>query len=408
MVYAGANDGMLHGFDASTGASAGIEMIAYVPGTVFAHLHQLAHRTTRTATTSTARRRWATSFFDGTWHTVLVGGLNKGGQGIYALDVTEPGQLQRVQRQQPRPVGVHRRQRRRPRLHVQPAGDREVARTCAATGRWVAVFGNGYNSTATDGAASTTGNAVLYIVDSRPARCIARSIPASATRRPDRRDRDNGLSTPAVVDIDGDRIVDYAYAGDLYGNMWKFDLRNANPANWKVAYGTCAEAPAVHGGRRHRQPQPITARPEVTRGPKGAGMVVLFGTGKYLEDRRQAIVSALRANVLRHFDPNPARPAKRAGRDRTGSPTIRLRTDPDAPALHGVQCAHHTEERSPTAAGWYMDLDIDREGYRGEEQVSNPILRDGESSSRPDSRYGPVRLGGNSWLMELDSSPAGA
>ena len=61
---------------------------------------------------------------------------------------------------------------------------------------------------------------------------------------------DNGLSTPTFVDIDADRIVDYAYAGDLYGNMWKFDLRSADPANWKVAYGTCDQTAAVHGSRR--------------------------------------------------------------------------------------------------------------------------------------------------------------
>ena len=96
---------------------------------------------------------------------------------------------------------------------------------------------------------------------------------------------DNGLSTPAFVDINGDRIVDYAYAGDLYGNMWKFDLSRRDPRELegRVRHHDTSRA-AVHGGRRVAgKRQPITVRPEVTRGPKGAGMVVLFGTGKYLE-----------------------------------------------------------------------------------------------------------------------------
>ena len=43
-----------------------------------------------------------------------------------------------------------------------------------------------------------------------------------------------------MVDVDGDRVVDYAYVGDLFGNMWKFDLRSTNPAEWDFAFGTAA------------------------------------------------------------------------------------------------------------------------------------------------------------------------
>ena len=76
------------------------------------------------------------------------------------------------------------------------------------------------------------------------------------------------------------------YAGDLLGNMWKFDLTSTTPGNWKVAY-TAAPASAqplyiARDSANNRQP--ITSRPEVGRGPNGNGMQILFGTGKFLED----------------------------------------------------------------------------------------------------------------------------
>ena len=100
----------------------------------------------------------------------------------------------------------------------------------------------------------------------------------------------NGLATPAVVDLNGDATVDYAYAGDLRGNLWKFDLTSTNPNSWGIPYPTTAGArlpifTATDGAVSPATPvaQPITSRPEVSRGPNGRGMAILFGTGKYLE-----------------------------------------------------------------------------------------------------------------------------
>ena len=87
MVYAGANDGMLHGFDAETGA----ERLGFIPSAVF-------QRTCRAHQDQNYSHHYyvdgsptmGDAFFNGDWHTVIAGGLNKGGQGIYALDVTDP------------------------------------------------------------------------------------------------------------------------------------------------------------------------------------------------------------------------------------------------------------------------------------------------------------------------------
>ena len=94
MVYQAANDGMLHAFDAATGA----ESWAYVPGLVFPGLSELAspnyqHRfyvdgTPTVGDVDFNNAGGSTGTPD--WHTILVGGLRQGGKGYYALDVTSP------------------------------------------------------------------------------------------------------------------------------------------------------------------------------------------------------------------------------------------------------------------------------------------------------------------------------
>ena len=94
----------------------------------------------------------------------------------------------------------------------------------------------------------------------------------------------NGLATPALVDLNGDSIVDYAYAGDLLGNMWKFDLTSTTSSNWDVAFISGGiKSPLFVARDASSNRQPITSKPEVGRGPKGAGTIVLFGTGKFME-----------------------------------------------------------------------------------------------------------------------------
>lgn len=76
-----------------------------------------------------------------------------------------------------------------------------------------------------------------------------------------------GLSTPTLVDTDFDGIVDIAYAGDRYGNMFRFDLRGKTPSEWS--------AQMIFQGSGN---QPITSAPAVSRRSKDK-YVVIFGTG---------------------------------------------------------------------------------------------------------------------------------
>ena len=92
----------------------------------------------------------------------------------------------------------------------------------------------------------------------------------------------NGLFSPALVDIDMDDKIDFVYAGDLKGNLWKFDLRDTNPLNWKVFNNGSPLFKTKTG-------KPITAQLEVVRHPLKKGFLVLFGTGRYLEDSDKTI-----------------------------------------------------------------------------------------------------------------------
>lgn len=110
------------------------------------------------------------------------------------------------------------------------------------------------------------------------------------------------LSAPALVDIDGNRTPDIAYAGDNQGNMWKFDLLSDNAAEWKVAFGGeplfTAKGPLTKDGTREK-PQPITVPPSVRANNRTmlvdigggekktisvGGMMVAFGTGRNLTE----------------------------------------------------------------------------------------------------------------------------
>ena len=230
-IYIGANDGMLHAFDATTGE----EQFAYVPGMVYDHLADLAdpgytHKF-YVDNTPTAANIGS--------QDLLVGGLGKGGKGYFALDVTNPAAMD--------PSHV---------LWEYPNGSdddmgysysRAMIVNTQAEG-YVVVFGNGYDS--------VNGEAVLYILEAETGTLLKQLKTGVAGC--------NGLSTPSVVDVDLNGVVEYAFAGDLKGNMWKFDLRGASKDDWTFSYMDGATPkPLVTVKNISGGVQPITAAPEV-------------------------------------------------------------------------------------------------------------------------------------------------
>lgn len=373
MIYVGANDGMLHAFRSNdTGDGAVSEVFAFVPGAVYDNLHHLSdtgysHKFYADGTPSVVD-----AYFGSAWHSVLVGGLNAGGKGIYALDVTNP-------------------------LGVTEAGAASTVlweRTSASTGfsdlgytfsrptiarvkygsggKWVAIFGNGYNSTA--------GKAVLYVVDLQNG-TLLKSMEVVNAASPAA--GNNGLSTPAVVDLQGDGNADYVYAGDLYGNMWRFDLTSNATASWTSRLLFAAGSA-----------QPITDRPQVGPGQNGLGMVVLFGTGKFLETNDRTSPGATQS-FYGIFDPNTVAYTAPVLANLLQQTVIGTATAPNGLTVRV------TSDNAMTAGkkGWYINLPTS-----GERQVADPVLRNGRvvfTTIIPSTD--PCSYGGSSWVMDLDA-----
>lgn len=133
---------------------------------------------------------------------------------------------------------------------------------CAESGDWVALSGNG-----DDSSGETAALVVADPADGEVLRVLDTGVGG-----------DNGLAAPAAVDRDRNGAVDRVYAGDLKGNLWKFDLSADEPGDWVIGYGGDPLFTAVDSGGR---PQPVTARPDALRSPHG-GLMVVFGTGKCL------------------------------------------------------------------------------------------------------------------------------
>ena len=145
---------------------------------------------------------------------------------------------------------------------------------------YVVIFGNGYNSPAR--------NAVLYVLDAATGTLLKKidtqhGVYGDGTTSVG---NCNGLSTPQLVDVDADNLVDYAYAGDLNGNLWKFDLTSTDINDWEVAYQNSASLPQPVFQARDENgiPQPITGMPDIMRpcDRNMPGYFAIFGTGKYL------------------------------------------------------------------------------------------------------------------------------
>ncbi len=287
MVYLGANDGMFHGFNVGTSpnyADGGVEQFAYMPNAVIPNLLQYAappaggtyyphvYMVDGPPSISDA-------FLGGAWKSVLVGTTGAGGQAIFALDVTNPSSFassnpvlweisdSATQAYVPNPntsAGVTEQSAVHGDLGY-TLGQPAIVRL--NNGQWGAIVANGYNS--------ANGKAVLFIFNLADGSLIAK-IDTGAAGNVGSVIK-NGLSAPIAIDIDGNRTADSVYAGDLEGNLWKFDLSSAVATHWAVANGGAplfvACAPPFSSPTASCDPvanpayrQPITAKPNVGPG----------------------------------------------------------------------------------------------------------------------------------------------
>ena len=146
---------------------------------------------------------------------------------------------------------------------------------------WAVIVANGYNS--------DNGHAVLFVLDAETGAVLQKLDVGAGSATPTTK---NGLSSPLAVDTNDDRSVDTVYAGDLYGNLWKFDLSGV-AGSWPVPSSPFFVACSANGSScSNVNRQPITGKPNVGQvggagtDQGGVGIMVYFGTGKYFEDGR--------------------------------------------------------------------------------------------------------------------------
>ncbi len=404
VVAAGANDGMLHVFAADNGN----ELLAYLPGNLFSSAksqgyHYLtdpdyAHRYYVDGTPAVSDvfipSRFSTT---AQWRSVLVGIEGSGGRGLFALDVTDPDRFAEANATDLvlwEFSSVH-----------DPHLGRTLARPTIAllpNGRWAAIVGNGYQHTATG--TPSSGQAELFVIyldggldrkwsEGRDYLRIPTGV-GSVSRR-------NGLSTPAVIDTDGDRVADRVYAGDIQGNLWAFDLSSNKAVDWKVAHG----GPLFSGARK----QPITARPEIIRHPamplagNQPNLMIFFGTGQYLVpgDNTTTDTQSFYAVWDRGDGKLERSDLVEQVFLRTNQSGGRV-TDPDRWQELKVD---YKKASAGDRYGWYLDLPDS-----GERVVTDARYRGGliffNTLVPTDPR--PCAAGGTGWMMSVDALTGGS
>ena len=269
-VFVGSNSGFLHAFNASTGD----ERFAFAPSSLLAHMPRLSD--------PNYVRRY---FVDGELavsqrantgnRNILVGFLGRGGRGLFALDVTDPANFGATGNAS------------RALWEAYGAGDNDMGyllgrpMIAKVQGRNtndppidVVIFGNGYNS--------PNGRAVLYVKNLHTGALISKiDTGVGSAASP------NGLASPGLA-LDANGVVQHVYAGDLEGNVWKFDLAHRNPNQWGSFFrrGNTPEPFFVAtnaAGVRQPITAPITvATNNVVGDPHMGKRFVFFGTGSYM------------------------------------------------------------------------------------------------------------------------------
>ena len=399
MVYVGSNGGMLHGFQTSNGR----EKLAYVPLAIFDNLWQLSLTDYNHLNYVDGPIAENDLFYDGAWHSLLVSGLGVGGQGYFALDITDPSQFSEMNA-----ASIARWEFSHKNDVDMGYSLSKPALVRLANGKWAVVVGNGVNATESDGYASGTGNGVIFILDAETGALIKKLDTKKGTADdPAGLSRPNGIIGISPVDVDRDFVVDRLYAGDLFGNIWSFDLSSSNPGSWVSEYGSSSNPAPLFIAESGGITQPITSGLKVKEHPNGDGFLVYFGTGQYLgksdlTDLSQQTFYAIwdrLSNNAHGFD-----------RDRLLQQTISSHAGPATDIKARVVTDHsiHWDDGiNPTSSdeklGWFIDLP-----ESGERVHQRPTLRDGRLifvTVTPAND--PCAGEGTSWLMEVDALSGG-
>lgn len=395
-VYQAANDGMVHAFDAAHGS----ELWAYVPGLLFNSRLQ-AYPATSTLTNLSLKSGFSHLYMvDGTptngdvdygntagqagaapdWHSILAGGLSKGGRGYYALDVTQP--IIATEWDVAAKAMWEFPSASTPSSVTQNIGfsyGKPLIVKTAAAG-WVVIVTSGYNNGTNAGDSGGDGRGHLFVLNAKTGALI-KDIPTGAG---------TPTSPSGLAQISGwvdngsvDNTVKQVYGADLSGNVWRFDLTTTTISGWKATLlASLVDASGM--------PQPISTPPELAL-VNGKHMVYV-GTGQYLSGND---ISSTQTQTMYALIDDLSVPT-------SGTVINPLRSQLLKQSFSnggGTQTITTNLVLSSTQKGWYVDLPTPGERIVTDPAIANTTLI---FTTNVPSSSDPCHPGGSSWLYALN------
>jgi type IV pilus assembly protein PilY1 len=347
VIYVGANDGMLHAFDAATGN----ERFAYIPTGVYANLINLVspyYNSRHLFFVDGSPQQADVQFSDNSWHTVLFGTEGAGGKSVFAIDITNPASITSESALSSSvlwdftntDMGLG---------YANPV----IANSNAGL---LAFIGNGYDS--------TNEKPFLFALTPQTGAIFAKVDLCAAVPTACNLSVANGLSTVIAVNTSGQAgaAANMIYAGDLQGNLWRIDISNALPSAWTVS--VLLQARDSSGNA-----QPITTAPVATLNPdypQLAGTMVFVGTGQLLGI--SDLSNTHTQSIYGVYDPPTP-----YGSPLTRSSLVQQTLTSATIGTTQVAVVSSVAVSLPTTKGWFIDLTLNS----GERVVNTPLLRSG-------------------------------
>lgn len=373
MVIVGANDGMLHGFDARVGTGSnngGNELFAYVPNSVFSNLINLTDPAYSHRYYVDGTPRVSDVWIGNSWKTMVVGTTGAGGKSVFALDVTNPSNMSSnsVMWEFSHPsMGYTMGQ---PALVALP------------NEKFGVIVSSGYHD-------SPPANGKVWILDAEDG-SIIREITLPTT---------GNLGSPLASDTDYNQVADRVYVADTLGNLWRIDLTGSNPSSWSIPSSLGSE-PLFIAKNASNQRQAITAPLSSAFNDKNEHMV-FFGTGSFYRNGDNEIPQSPSVDT---FYGIIDRGTAIDGRGNLLKQAV-IKED----TVNGNQVRAITNNAITTQTGWYLDLGwiegTGATGAKGERVISKATLRtDRVIFTTMTPSADPCAFGGTSFIMAVGLS----
>lgn len=373
MVIVGANDGMLHGFDARVGTgntNGGDELFAYVPNSVFSNLINLTDPAYSHRYYVDGTPRVSDVWIGSSWKTMVVGTTGAGGKSVFALDVTDPSSMgsNSVMWEFSHPAMGY--------TMGQPA------LVALPNEKFGVIVSSGYHD-------SPPANGKVWILDAEDG-SIIREITLPTT---------GNLGSPLASDTDYNQVADRVYVADTLGNLWRIDLTGSNPSSWSIP-SSLGSDPLFIAKNASNQRQAITAPLSSAFNEKNEHMV-FFGTGSFYRNGDNEIPQNPPVDTFYGIIDR--------GQAIDGRGNLLKQSVIKEDTVNGNNVRAITNNTISTQTGWYLDLGwlegTGATGAKGERVISKATLRtDRVIFTTMTPSDDPCAAGGTSFIMAMGLS----